>query len=133
MIEDRANSAVRRRRRVCATYALQQDLQSPRRAREERRTKTKDGSTHSYLAMDRGEDSRGLELAIVELVVGSPEPFRLLPIAALTAAFDPVRPQELSGALRRLEQHGLLTRRGESFQLSRSVRRLIDLGLIPPG
>jgi len=126
-----ATSAVRRRWALCKTYARQQDASWPRREREARPTSTQDGSARTYLAFDAQGDSRGLELAIVQLLVGSPEYPRQVSLAALSAVFEPVRPAELQAALRQLEAKGVVIRSQDGLGLSRPVRRLVDLGLIP--
>jgi len=126
-----ATSAVRRRWGVCDLYARRQDAGWPRREREERRTRAQDRSTLSYLALDGQDASRGLELAIIELVVSSPEYCRHFPLAALSEAFEPVRLSVLHAALRRLEEQGILIQSQDGLGLSCPVRALVDLGLIP--
>jgi hypothetical protein len=126
-----ANSAVRRRWGLCATYARQQRTGYPRRAREERRTRSHGGSTRSYLARGGREVSGSLELAITNLFIGSPEYPRQLPFAALSEAFEPVQRHVLLAALHRLEEQGILARSREGLGLSPAVRGLVDFGLIP--
>lgn len=122
-----ATTAVRRRWGVCATYARQREASWPRRARE----KVLDNSTYSYLALDARGDSHGLELAILKLIIGSPERSRHFPVAALREAFQPIRPNGLDSALALLEQHGAVIRRGEFIRLARPVQHLVDLGFVP--
>lgn len=75
--------AVRRRWRICATYAGEQEASWPRRAREKARARARPRSAYSYLSLDGGEDSHSLELAIPKLVIGSPERSRHFPVEAL--------------------------------------------------
>jgi hypothetical protein len=123
-------TAVRRRWRVCESYVGGQELNWPPRAREKARAVIRGGSTHSYLALDARRGSRGLELAIVKLLAGSPERSRQLPIAAVSAALEPVRPAEFDEALARLEEQGVVFIHGDLVGLAHPVQHL-DLGLIP--
>jgi hypothetical protein len=124
-------AAVRRRWRICATYAGEQEASWPRRAREKTRARAQPRSTYSYLALDGGGDSHSLELATLKLVIGAPERFWHFPVEALREAFEPIRPADFHAALAWLKQQGIFIRRGDLIGLTRPIERLVDLGLIP--
>jgi hypothetical protein len=130
-------AAVRRRWRICATYAGEQEASWPRRDREKTRARARPRSTHSYLALDGGGeldgggDSHSLELAILKLVIGSPERSRHFPVEALREAFEPICPADFHAALTWLEQQGIFIGQGDLIGLARPVQRLVEFGLIP--
>jgi hypothetical protein len=124
-------AAVRRRWRICATYAGEQEASWPRRAREKARARARPRSTCSYLALDGRGDSDSLELAILKLVIGSPERSRHFPVEALQEVFEPICPADFHAALGQLEQHGILVKRGDLVELAGTTLHLVDLGLIP--
>jgi hypothetical protein len=119
------------RRRICATYAGEQEASWPRRAREKIRTRARPSSRYGYLVLDGGGDSHSLELAILKLVIGAPERSRHFPVEALREAFEPIPSADLQAALGRLEQQGIFIRQGGLIGLTRSVLHLVALGLIP--
>jgi hypothetical protein len=124
-------AAVRRRWRICATYAGEQEASWPRRAREKARARARPSSTYSYLALDGGGDSHSLELAILKLVIGCPERSRHFPVEALREAFKPICAADFHATLACLEQEGIFIRQGVLIGLTRPIERLVDLGLIP--
>jgi hypothetical protein len=126
-----ATTAVRRRWGACATYARQREAAWPRRSREKSSAGGPASSTYSYLALYGGGDSHGLELAILKLIIDSPERSRCFPVSALLEAFKLIRPAVFDEALACLQQQGILIRRGELIGLTRPVRSLVDLGLKP--
>jgi hypothetical protein len=126
-----ATTAVRRRWGICATYAGQREASWPRRARERTRARARGRSTRSYLALGAGGDSHSLELAILKLILSSPERSRQFPVGALREAFETIRPAEFDKALASLHQRGILIRSEGLIGLARPVQSLVDLGLIP--
>lgn len=132
MSEHLANRAVRRRQRVCDASAGAQEASWPRRARQAARARVQATSNFSYLALDGGGGSHSLELAILKLVIGSfQNGSHYLPVSALRAAFEPIRLADFLAALARLEKRRIFNRDGDLIGLTRPVRRLVDLGLIP--
>jgi hypothetical protein len=125
------SAAVRRRWRICATYAGEQEASWPRRARERARARARPRSTYSHLALDGRGNFHSLELAILKLVIGSPERSRHFPVEALREALEPICPADFHAALVWLEQQGIFIKQGDLIGLTRPIERLVDLGLIP--
>jgi hypothetical protein len=124
-------AAVRRRWRICAAYAGAQEASWPRRAREKARARARPRSTYSYLALDGGGASHSLELAILKLVIGSPDGSRHFPVEALREASEPICAADFDAAIACLEQQGIFITQGDLIGLTRPIERLVDLGLIP--
>jgi hypothetical protein len=116
------------RRRGCAHLP---DRDWPRPTGEKRRTRSQGASTCSYLPLDGRGETTGPDLAIVKLLIGLPESSRQFPIAALYEAFAPIKAPVLHTAGHRLEDQCILARDRDDLGLSRAVRRLVELGLIP--